>query len=56
MFLYLTNYGNTFIYVMSEEDWAKPVYDAFKMYVNNSNGKEIKKNNSLDFEELPEVQ
>ena len=56
MFLYLTNYGNTIIYVMSEEDWAKPVYDAFKMYVNNSNGKELIKNDSLDFEELPEVQ
>ena len=54
--LYLTNYGNTIIYVMSEEDWAKPVYDAFKMYVNNSNGKELIKNNSLDFEKLPEVQ
>ena len=34
--LHLTNYGNTIIYVMSEEDWAKPVYDAFKRYVNNS--------------------
>ena len=56
MFLYLTNYGNTIIYVMSEEDWAKPVYDAFKWYVNNSNGKELIKNNSLVFEELPEVQ
>ena len=54
--LHLTNYGNTIIYVMSEEDWAKPVYDAFKWYVNNSNGKELIKNNSLDFEELPEVQ
>lgn len=54
--LYLTNYGNTVIYVMSEEDWAKPVYDAFKKYVNNENGKELVKNNALDFEELPEVQ
>ena len=32
---------------MSEEDWANPVYDAFKSYVNNSNGKELIKNNSL---------
>ena len=54
--LYLTNYGNTIVYVMSEADWAKPVYDAFKKYVNNSNGKELIKNNSLGFEELPEVQ
>lgn len=54
--IYLTNYGNTIIYVMSEEDWVKPVYDAFKRYVNNSNGKELIKNDSLDFEELPEVQ
>ena len=41
MFLYLTNYGNTIIYVMSQEACAKPVYDAFKKYVNNSKGKEL---------------
>ena len=53
---YITNHNNVIFYVMSYEDWAKPVYDAFKKYVNNSNGKELIKNNSLDSEELPEVQ
>lgn len=45
--LYLTNYDNTVVYVMSDEEWGKPVYEAFKKYVDNKNGKELIKNNSL---------
>lgn len=44
--LYLTNYNNTVVYVMSDEEWGKPVYEAFKKYINNENGKELVKNNS----------
>ena len=33
--LYITNSGNTIFMVMSDEDWAKPVYEAFKEYVKN---------------------
>ena len=43
--LYITNNGNTIFLVMSEEDWAKEVYNRFKNYVNNNIGKELEKNN-----------
>lgn len=43
--LYITNNGNTIFLVMSEEDWAKEVYNSFKNYVNNNIGKELEKNN-----------
>ena len=36
---YITNHNNVIFYVMSYEDWAKPVYDSFKKYVNNEVGK-----------------
>ena len=41
--LYITSYNNIIFAVMSDEDWAKPVYDGFKKYVNNKNGKELEK-------------
>lgn len=41
--LYITNNGNTIFLVMSEEDWAKEVYNSFKNYVNNNIGKELEK-------------
>lgn len=44
--LYITNNGNVIFMVMSSEDWAKPVYDGFKNYVNNNIGKELEKTNS----------
>ena len=51
--LYITNSGNTIFMVMSDEDWAKPVYDAFKEYVNNKIGKELDKISSDADIELP---
>lgn len=54
--LYITNSGNTIFMVMSDEDWAKPVYDAFKEYVNNKVGKELDKISSdADIELPPEM-
>ena len=41
--LYITSYNNIIFAVMSDENWAKPVYDGFKEYVNNKNGKELEK-------------
>ncbi len=51
--LYITNYNNIVFYVMSDEDWAQPVYTAFKTYVNNKNGSELEKSENLDYE-LPD--
>lgn len=51
--LYITNSGNTIFMVMSDEDWAKPVYDAFKEYVNNNIGKELEKVSDEEDIELP---
>lgn len=42
--LYITNNGNVIFLVMADENWAKPVYDEFKTYVNNNIGKELEKN------------
>ena len=41
--LYITNNGNIIFFVMSDEDWAKSVYEGFKKYVNNNIGKELEK-------------
>ncbi len=41
--LYITNNGNIIFLVMSDEDWAKSVYEGFKKYVNNNIGKELEK-------------
>ena len=51
--LYITSYNNIIFAVMSDEDWAKPVYDGFKKYVNNKNGKEREKTAEEDIE-LPD--
>ena len=51
--LYITNSGNTIFMVMSDEDWAKPVYEAFKEYVNNNIGKELEKISDEEDIELP---
>ena len=51
--LYITNSGNTIFMVMSDEDWAKPVYEAFKEYVNNNIGKELEKVSDEEDIELP---
>lgn len=41
--MYITNNENTIFMVMSNEDWAKPVYNEFKEYVGNNIGKELEK-------------
>lgn len=41
--LYITNYENIIFLVMSSEEWAKPVYDEFKSFVENDIGKELVK-------------
>ena len=41
--MYITNNGNTIFMVMSNEDWANPVYNEFKEYVGNNIGKELEK-------------
>ena len=51
--LYITSYNNIIFAVMSDEDWAKPVYEGFKKYVNNKNGKELEKTAEEDIE-LPD--
>lgn len=51
--VYVTNSGNTIFLVMASEDWAKPVYEKFKAYVNNEIGKELEKTESFDDIELP---
>lgn len=50
--LYITNSGNIIFLVMSSEDWAKPVYDNFKKYVNKV-GKELTKEQNFDSGILP---
>lgn len=48
--LYITNYDNIIFAVMADEDWAKPVYEGFKKYVDNKNGKELEKTSEEDIE------
>lgn len=51
--LYITNNGNVIFLAMADENWAKPVYDEFKTYVNNNIGKELEKTNDEGSIELP---
>lgn len=51
--VYVTNSGNIIFLVMASEDWAKPVYEKFKTYVNNEIGKELERTESYDDIELP---
>ena len=53
--LYITNSGNTIFMVMSDEDWAKLVYDSFKEQVENKIGKELEKSEDTDYELPPEI-
>ncbi|MCX4302471.1 MAG: hypothetical protein K1W33_06415 [Clostridia bacterium] len=53
--LYITNYENIIFLVMSSEDWAKPVYDEFKNFVENDIGKELEKSETEDIELPPEM-
>lgn len=53
--LYITNHGNTIFMIMASSDWAKPVYDSFKEYVDNEIGKELEKTEEEDIELPPEI-
>lgn len=44
--LYITNSGDIIFMVMASDDWATPVYNGFKKYVNNNIGKELTKTDS----------
>lgn len=45
--LYITNYENIIFLVMSSEEWAKPVYNEFKSFVENDIGKELEKSETI---------
>lgn len=45
--LYITNYENIIFLVMSSEEWAKPVYNEFKSFVENNIGKELEKSETV---------
>ena len=51
--LYATNSGNIIFLVMSDEEWAKPVYENFKKYANNETGKELERTEDFGDVELP---
>lgn len=48
--LYITSYENIIFLVMSSEEWAKPVYEEFKNFVENQIGKELEKSETVDIE------
>ena len=51
--LYVTNSDNIIFLVMSDEEWAKLVYEEFKKYVDNKIGKELEKAEEEEYIELP---
>ena len=51
--LYVTNSDNIIFLVMSDEEWAKLVYEEFKKYVDNKIGKELEKTEEEEDIELP---
>lgn len=51
--LYVTNSDNIIFLVMSDEEWAKLVYEEFKKYVDNKIGKELEKAGEEEDIELP---
>ena len=53
--VYVTNHDNVIFLVMADEEWAKPVYDEFKKFVNNNIGKELEKNAEEDLELPPQM-
>lgn len=53
--VYVTNCGNTIVLVMASEEWAKPVYDEVKTYLNGNVGKELEKDATEDIELPPEI-
>lgn len=53
--LYITNYNNIIFAIMASEDWAKPIYNSFKTYVENNIGKELEKSENAEYELAPEI-
>ena len=56
--MYITNNDDIIFMVMGLDDWATPVYNGFKKYVNNNIGKELVKTNSGDIDlpnEMPDA-
>ena len=49
--LYITNSDDIIFMVMARDNWATPVYNGFKKYVNNNIGKELTKTEggNIDF-------
>lgn len=45
--LRVTNYGNVIFFVMSSEEWGKPVYDEFKQTVGGKVGTELEKTGEI---------
>lgn len=41
--VYVTNYENIIFLIMSDDEWAKPVYDEFKISVDGKIGKELQR-------------
>lgn len=48
--LMITNYENIIFLIMTSENEAKSIYDAFKKYVENDIGKELEKDEEIDFD------
>lgn len=53
--LYITNSGDLIFMVMSVDEWATPVYNSFKKYVNNNIGKELTKDEGENIKLLDEL-
>lgn len=53
--LYITNYENIIFLVMSSEEFAKPIYEDFKKFVENDIGKELEKSETEDIDLPPEM-
>lgn len=45
--LWITSYDNVIFFVMSSEEWAKPVYEEFKEAVGGKIGKELEKTEEI---------
>lgn len=51
--LYITNNENVIFLVMASDEWATPVYEEFKKFVDNKIGKELEKTEEEEDIELP---
>lgn len=51
--LYITNSDDIIFMVMARDNWATPVYNGFKKYVNNNIGKELTKTEGGNIDFIP---